>query len=177
MRITESAAGIDGAANAQQLFQKMDVDGDGKITKEEMKASAPRGGSRGPSIDDLFNHIDTDSNGAVTETENRAFLESMKSRRSGPPDAASMVQKLFEKADSDGDGKITKKKLEAILPRHDASEALDRLFSNADPDKDGAISQSELEAELKSHFEQRPMMYSVDGSTMVTTGPRLSRSA
>lgn len=177
MRITGGASEIDGVAHAQQLFQKFDVDGDGKITKNEMNTSGSTHSTQGPSIDDLFGAIDTDGDGGITEAENQTFLESMKSRRSGPPDAASMVQKLFKKADSDGDGKITKEELEAALPRHDSSDALDRLFSNADPDNDGTISQSEFEAELKLHFHQRSMMYSADGSTIASTGARISRTA
>ena len=176
MQIT--CTGSDGPANAQQLFQKIDTDGDGRITKDEMKASAPKGGSRpGPSIDSLFSQIDTDGDGGIDETENQAFLESAKSRRHGPPDAAGMARKMFEKADSNGDGKITKEELEAALPRHDSSEALERLFTNADSDEDGAISQSELEAQLKAHFEHSRTTYSAAGGRPETMGARLSRTA
>jgi Ca2+-binding EF-hand superfamily protein len=88
-----------------------------------------------------------------------------------------MAKKLFEKADGDHDGKITKEELEAALPHHDSSEALDRLFSKTDADHDGSVSQSELEASLKSHVDQRSTSYAADGSSSVPAGPTFSRIA
>jgi Ca2+-binding EF-hand superfamily protein len=73
------------AAKQQDFFKKMDTDGDGKVTKDELKtflsdksggAKAPQGA---PSIDDIFSRIDTNGDGSIDESENTSFMQSMKS--------------------------------------------------------------------------------------------------
>lgn len=166
----------DTAAARQDLFNKLDQDGDGKVTKDELKTALANrpgasgaGAGNGPSLDDLFNRIDTNGDGSIDQSENNTFLDSVKKQhRHGPPDPAQMAKHLFEKADGDGDGKLTKAELAAALPKHggasstgassssssSSSSALDDLFNDADTDGDGAITQSELQAGLEKRLQR-----------------------
>jgi hypothetical protein len=76
-------------------------------------------------------------------------------RQRQPRDASEIARALFERADTDTDGKLTKEAFLSALPKHQASSALDELFTEADEDRDGAISQSELETGLRKHLSER----------------------
>jgi Ca2+-binding EF-hand superfamily protein len=83
----------DAAARHEEMFGKLDRDGDKKITKDEMKAAmSERGGGAkraegGPSLDEMFSRIDTNEDGAIDQDEHKAFASSLASRRpQGPPD-------------------------------------------------------------------------------------------
>src|ERR1700755_3009144 len=81
--ISGSCSAFDGGARPS-FFKKMDGDGDGKVTKDEMKTAfearseGSKGAGRPPhgdgkSLDDLFAEIDTNSDGAIDEDEDSAF--------------------------------------------------------------------------------------------------------
>jgi Ca2+-binding EF-hand superfamily protein len=158
------------AAKRDELFKKLDQDGDGKIGKDELKtamsnraggANRPEGG---PSLDDIFSRIDTNGDDAIDKDEHDAFLSSIESQRPpAPPDPSKLAKHLFEKGDTDADGKLTKAELTSVLPKHDSSEALDALFAEADEDGDGSITQAELQASLEKRLEP-PTSYSESGA-------------
>jgi len=96
--------------SAQDIFKKIDQDGDGKVTKDELenRAGEParrrRANSNGPSLDDLFSRIDTNGDGSIDESENNAFLDAQAKNRpqgqhgqhgqQGPPDSREDCQRL-----------------------------------------------------------------------------------
>jgi Ca2+-binding EF-hand superfamily protein len=69
------------AARHEELFAKLDRDGDKKITKDEMKTAMSersRGAGRAegaPSLDEIFQDADGDGDGAITQAEFQASLE------------------------------------------------------------------------------------------------------
>lgn len=138
----------------QNRFKKIDQNGDGKITKEEMEASRPNDG-KGPSVDEIFSKVDTDQDGVISDAEDQKAFEAM--QKNGPPGepptASNLASEIFKKADSDGDGKITQTELSSLLKDEDAQSGVQELFKTADADEDGAISQSELEKTLKEMME------------------------
>jgi Ca2+-binding EF-hand superfamily protein len=86
MKISGSEWNAQDAAQRQQdVFKKIDADGDGKVTKDELKTflSSKSGGANSPagapSIDDIFSRIDTNGDGTIDESENASFMQSMKS--------------------------------------------------------------------------------------------------
>jgi len=117
---------------------------------------------------------------SIDESENNAFLDAQarkpsagpawSARTARPADPAKIAQRLFEKADTDGDGKLTKSELTTALSKHgsssssstgsssasgaSSSSALDDLFNDADADGDGAITQSELQAGLEKRLQR-----------------------
>jgi hypothetical protein len=143
-------------AMRQNRFKKIDQDGDGKISKNELKAGMPSKGN-GPSVEDIFSKVDTNQDGMIDQTEDKAAFEQMRKNPppGGPPDAAKMATRLFKKADADGDGKITIDELSAALPNDTKGLSAQDLFNSVDSDDDGTISQSELEESIKKMMEQR----------------------
>lgn len=115
---------VAGAALAQdenragKMFQKIDGNGDGRITETEAGAFQA----------ERFRRMDTDGDGAVTLVEIEAEL-----RRMAPEQAA----KRFERLDGNGDGAITRAEFEA--------RAANR-FARMDTNGDGAITREEVQA-------------------------------
>ncbi len=84
----------------------------------------------------------------------------------GAPDPTKMQEKLFAKADTNGDGTIDKTELTTLMESTgtDQSVSADDLFSQMDSDGDGQISQqeatdtaSQLLEDLRSQFMQAGM--------------------
>ena len=163
---------------AQQLFKKADVDGSGGISKDELKAivesrsTGATHSSQGPSIDELFSMIDTDGNGAISEAENDAQMKAM--GPAGPPDPSRMAKMMFDKADTNGTGQITKSQLlDSVKSARQDSTALASLFDNADSDGDGVISQTDLQSSLTALLKDTSK-YQGDGGFVSRKEVRLS---
>ena len=60
-----------GGGDPEQTFKTMDVDKDGKVTKEEFKNNAP--GRIKDRADEIFGRIDKDGNGSISLEEWKAF--------------------------------------------------------------------------------------------------------
>lgn len=118
----------------------------------------------------------TNSTATQQTDQNSATGKAHHHRHGGaPPDPSQIAQKLFEKADTNGDGKVTKDELTAALPKRDgqqSSSAIDDLFKNADTDGDGTISQADLQTALQKQFQQHFASYDQSGSA--TTGSAAS---
>jgi Ca2+-binding EF-hand superfamily protein len=147
-------------AMRQNRFKKIDQDGDGKISKDELKAGMPQNG-KGPSVDDIFSKVDTNQDSVIDEAEDKAAFEQMRKNPppggppGAPPDASTWATQLFKKADADADGKITMEELSAALPRNTKGLSVDDLLKAMDSDNDSAISKSELETAIQKMMEQR----------------------
>jgi Ca2+-binding EF-hand superfamily protein len=138
--------GFDASALWQNLLKKADKDGDGKISKEEFKAMTPQGGP-GPGADDLFNKIDANDDGLIDESENAAAVGKMHHRRRHSP---ADPLKVFQDADKDGDGKISKADFQAALPQGTDSATANKVFDSMDTNQDGIVDASEYAAAMRS---------------------------
>ncbi|MEJ0099604.1 MAG: EF-hand domain-containing protein [Pseudomonadota bacterium] len=114
---------------SQQLFSKLDTNGDGSIDSTELKTFADDLGSKtGTKIDagSLMAALDSDGDGSVSSTElkdnGKALFDQLRQQLMGsqmqataqPPDA----DKLFSSIDADGDGSISKSELESFMSQH-----------------------------------------------------------
>lgn len=116
-----AGAGQDGfGQHGERMFDRLDTNGDGAISRAEMVAG--RAVAR--------RWMDTDGDGAVTEAEMRAAIEAR---------IAARVAKRFARLDSDGDGRIG----EAEFAARDA-ERFDRLDGNGD----GVVTREEIRAAM-----------------------------
>jgi len=144
-------SGISGGQNGfgvsglwQDLLQKADKDGDGKISKDEFKAVAPQG--NGSSSDDLFHKIDTNSDGFIDQSENAVAAGKVRHRAQH---GAADPMKVFNDADKDGDGKISKSDFKAALPEGTDRATANKVFDSMDTNQDGVVDATEYMAAMR----------------------------
>jgi len=128
----------------QELLRKADKDGDGKISKDELKAAMPQGDTAG--VDDLFKTIDTNGDGFIDQSEDAAALRSSyqgKGRGAGDP------LQVFQKADKDGDGKISKADFKSALPEGTKGSTANRVFDSMDTNHNGVVDAAEYVAAMQ----------------------------
>jgi len=136
----------DKAGRGHGMFQRLDVNKDGKVTKAEAKKVA----------DERFAKLDANNDGAITEAEAKEFRESMRAehqkKRGDKADGKSCEGKhgdkrahrgagLFKKSDANNDGKIT---------RAEAAAMEAKRFARLDTNNDGVITQAEAKAAHKA---------------------------
>ena len=134
----------DGARGAQ-YFKRLDKNGDGKITKDEMPERARA------RFDGMVKRLDKDGDGALSRQE-FARMVARDARPQSPgslsPNAArrsaGQAGRFFALLDANGDGKLTKAELRKAS----------KLVSQLDTDGDGALSAREvLAAPRRSNIE------------------------
>ena len=155
---TPTAAEI--AQRRKEMFTKLDVNGDGSIDVNELKAGAPKDG-RGPDATEILKQADTDGNGSISEQEHNTFFAKMEEQHKssgmppGPPprDGAgskeetaedASVNAVFDPLDTDKDGKVSIKELLAAAQKTDLSDDADTLMKLLEGSDDSTISKKEF---------------------------------
>ncbi|MHA7832863.1 MAG: EF-hand domain-containing protein [Algiphilus sp.] len=123
--------GLSGAAMAQPgaMFDKVDRNGDGAISREEAAAARTK----------AFERLDSNGDGVI----NREEIDARRER------AQHRGDKMFSKADANGDGQISREEFMA----HGG------MMQRADSDGDGRVTREEAEAmraRIQSHRGQQP---------------------
>jgi Ca2+-binding EF-hand superfamily protein len=123
------------------VFKKIDADGNGKITLDEVSPD------RQPGMKRILNAADDDKDGALSQEEflravpklglGRAQVERVVPQEPQGPGPGQLLKRL----DKDGDGKVT-----AGEVPEDFRERFQRLLQRADRDGDGALTRRELAA-------------------------------
>jgi EF hand domain-containing protein len=101
-----------------QMFQRLDTNGDGKITQDEFRAGR----------DARFAAMDQNGDGKVTQQE---FEAAPRPGKQGP-----RTQQMFQRADANGDGVIT---------RDEFDRNADLQFKRLDANGDGVITRDEVQ--------------------------------
>lgn len=129
---TLSADEVEGTRLAEH-FAEIDTDGDGELTKEELKAGHKgRKGKRGKGK--RGKKLDKDGNGSLSAAE----VEGTR------------LAEAFSEIDADGDGELSKEEMKAA---HEARHA--ERFAAGDANGDGTLSESEVEgSRLARHFSR-----------------------
>jgi len=104
------------APQVQKMFQKFDIDKDGKISREEFSVKHAKN----------FARLDTDKNDSLSLDE---FKGSCKNER-----CTQMKTKKFSKLDKDSNGSVTKGEFVGVL----------KVFDLRDRNKDGYLSEDEF---------------------------------
>lgn len=154
----------------QNMFSKIDKNGDGSLDKSELETFAQR---TGKSVDDILKDMDADQDGVVTETEfsdaadrfekkmeTADFIMSMASIVGSGRSENSIIplddvssDDIFDAIDSNSDGSIDKSELAASLEASGSNANVDDVLDTLDTDKDGTVSQSELASAIQQQIE------------------------
>jgi Ca2+-binding EF-hand superfamily protein len=123
-----------GAAQAneggKELFQKMDTDGDGKISRDEHAAGVRR----------MHEKMDADKDGKVTASEMDAARDKIVGKKGAKEMKGKPHMSAAEKIkviDTDGDG---------VLTADEHAAGARTMFEKMDADGDGFLTKTELEA-------------------------------
>lgn len=111
-----SASAFSGHWRGGKMMRYMDVNGDGKITRQEVM----------PKLSRKFDKVDANADGKVTKQEIGEHVRKRVVRK---------VEHIFARFDADGDGMMTKAELEAHVDQH---------FKKIDANGDGEISRDEV---------------------------------
>ena len=105
----------------QNMFNKMDQDGDGLISKTEFQTAAEKRAQKTGQtmdVDEVFAAIDTNQDGSIDKSENDAAMESMKPPPPPPDmmsDLSGLLEKIFAAMDTNQDGAVDKTEYEAAM--------------------------------------------------------------
>jgi Ca2+-binding EF-hand superfamily protein len=108
---------------------------DGGLTRAEAERRAPR-------LARHFEAIDSNGDGRISAREIRAWRKGGRGRAAPEPGGRGKFDALFRRADTDGDGALSRGEARAGLPR------LARKFERVDADGDGRLSLEEAHAWL-----------------------------
>lgn len=142
---TEGAGAASPAVGESGLFDRIDADGDGLITRAEAKAYRIGGKGRR-----FFKKVDTDGDGRISRDEAERY-------RTG----------RFETADLDRDGAVSKAEMIAAATRS-ATERAERLFARMDANGDGRVGADEYDAMTAPRLARSFNRYDADGDGVIT---------
>lgn len=132
----------------QQMFSKIDTNGDGKHDADELSAMVANDPQGGPGVEDILARFDTDGDGSVSESE---FSSAYKGPAGAMPPGMSamstedLIAQMFSEADENGDGVIDETELAQMAAKGPGDgPGAEELMSRLDTDGDGAISETEF---------------------------------
>jgi len=148
LRAIASKMGSNKIKDLQTEFKKLDADGDGHLTLEEMKAGLKKAGVPEDEIIAMYASLDTDNSNKVDYHE---FLSATIDKRA--LFETNILWDCFVAFDKNGDGSIDKSELNAVCDGLDQdvfdAATIDALLKEADKDGDQKISWEEFEAAVK----------------------------
>ena len=132
----------------KENFQKIDNNGDGMLSLEEVKkAISHNKGISLSNVEQIFKSIDTDNSGNIDYTEfiaasldKNIYLQENK------------LYEAFKLFDVDGSGKISKDEIAYILGTEKKSKEIEKLFKKYDTNNDGEIDFKEFVNMMKEEF-------------------------
>jgi len=139
----------------QQMFSRIDTNGDGKHDKDELAAMAANGPQGAPGVDEILEKFDTDGDGAISKAEFEAAAPQEQPMQGPPPmmggmggmSSADFMEQMFSSIDTNGDGVHDKDELAALAANGpQGAPGVDEILEKFDTDGDGAISKAEFEA-------------------------------
>lgn len=136
----------------QQMFNKIDTNSDGTLSKDEISQMAANGPQRGPSADDIFSKSDTNGDGTISLSEFKAASPPPPPMGGGmggmgATSSADFLQKMFGAIDTNSDGTLSKDEISQFVANGSQSGiSADDIFSSLDTNGDGTISKTEFTA-------------------------------
>jgi Ca2+-binding EF-hand superfamily protein len=158
-----SGNGSDHYARQKEMFNKMDADQSGSVSKSEFVSARPKGASETQSAE-MFGKLDTKNAGSISfdqfaaagpagKTPGGAMDVVMRLQHGGSdgkgPDAAEM----FSHLDGNSDGKVTKDEFVSSRPDDASAEMATKFYSSIDTDNTGSITEQQF---AKAMDKQHP---------------------
>lgn len=126
------------SGNEEDLFSRIDTDGDGSVSKEEFVSNRP---------EDVTEESDTSSASDTSELL-LTLLEAIEQYASSAQDSSSSNEgdqhwsELFGKIDTDGDGSVSKEEFVSNRPEDVSEEQANNLWSRLDGEGAGSLTES-----------------------------------
>jgi Ca2+-binding EF-hand superfamily protein len=167
-----AAYGTGGASRASkyvdQIFSKLDANGDGSFDKTELTSfvqGAQSTGDTSVDVDKIFSALDANGDGSVTKQE---FGDAAR-RLHDQLQSQSHSDKLFAKIDTNGDGTIGSDELSSFISSLPAStdgsvSKLADLLKQADTNGDGSITKTEFTTAVQSPSQTQPVTQPQNGA-------------
>lgn len=134
----DTHAGDKRSERADRMWQELDVDKDGRLSKAEVDA-----GKRGH-LSEHFSTIDSNQDGFLTREEMQAKRAAMRSQM------RDKAQQKWQEADLNSDGQLSLDEAQAKLP------GVAQRFNELDGDKNGYLTQEELRAGHRGGMHRKP---------------------
>merc|ERR1719454_796369 len=111
----------DAISKLRNVFMQLDANGDGQLTVAEMKEGLQKAGLKDipPDLQQIMEEVDSDGSGVIDYTE---FLAATLDKKSYMQE--DVCWQAFRVFDRNGDGKISKEELEAVLGNGNVEEAM-----------------------------------------------------
>ncbi|MFA0994502.1 MULTISPECIES: EF-hand domain-containing protein [Pseudomonas syringae group] len=164
---TSSTSATSNKKFQEELLAKLDTDGDGSISKDELSSALSSDSKDGitVSLSKAFSDLDSNDDDSLDTDELAAMTPPP------PPPmqpATDVADDLLNSLDSDGDGAISSAELSAGLTSAGSSASSSEVFDALDTNKDGTVSLDELTASLQAQQPPAgppPAQMSTSGST------------
>ena len=133
---------------------KTDADGDGTITKNELRRFLKTLGNEltEDDVDVIYKTVDRNGDGHIDFSE---FLHLMEVTSSGKVNSRDELREAFSQFDDDGNGQITRAELKSTMSKLGrrlalTDEQVEQIMSQVDVDGDGQINFEEFEKLMTS---------------------------
>lgn len=158
-----STSAVTGGSNhyamQKDIFNKMDADQSGSVSKSEFVNGRPKGVSEEQS-EKMFSKLDTKDSGSISfdqfaaagpagRTSGNAMSAVMQLPHGGPDGAGPDLSKMYSKMDGDGDGKLTQSEFVSARPDDVSAEMATKFYKSLDSDGTGSLTESQFEAAMK----------------------------
>ena len=183
----------------QNLFNKIDTNGDGTITQSELENAVTAAGGTSAAADALYATLDPNNTGGVSEQQfaqnlpqppfsdpmQAQLIAAQAQQSDGSGSGGGLAQSLFAQIDANGDGSITQTELEnAVTAAGGTTTAADALYAKLDPNNTGSVSEQQFAQNLHSvmghhhhHFHASADQDSDSGDTSNDASPQSALAA
>jgi len=147
--------------DADAFFDKVDDDGNGQISFDELTEHLTAMGFQPSGIDHIFDLLDINRDGEITREELRESFVTFDDAalRMALGLGETEADKVFNSIDTNGDGEISKEELSAhLLDNGYEQETADSVFEALDENGDGFISREELHEGYTSYSALRKIL-------------------
>lgn len=146
---------------AQNLFNRIDSEGTGSITKSELENAVTAAGGTAASADALYADLDPNGTGSVNESQFAGTVQSLLDPQMGASlisaqedaqngaSGGGFISQLFSQLDNNGDGTLTQAELEQAVTSNGGTKAsADALWAQLDPSGADSVDEQQFAANL-----------------------------